>query len=208
MESKEQIEKPDDVGFDILIREDGAMEMFAVNLLEDLWHDYQYYIGQAEESAKEGNSAIFLTKRHLRTSLIVLMAYLEGVLNRWCKIIKKSQGITDEDISKFIRFTCFQKKYQFISKEARKASNSIKSRYPKMLKRMRDEIVHLKPGNNMDIWEIVTVSGIRNVEEDISSWMTSVETALGVPRYPDTDKAMEAFSNLGTTTDEVSSSDR
>ena len=67
----------------IEVSPEGNVRAYAISHLEDLWHDYLYFKRQAE-AAFHQSSSLLLQKRYLRVAIVLLQAYLEGVVNRFC----------------------------------------------------------------------------------------------------------------------------
>lgn len=174
---------------------DGEVEVTAMSMLEDLWHDYLHFKGKAEEAGVNGSR--FTCKRYLRVALVVLLAYLEGVVNQWCARLLKERGDSAENQFKYLRHTCLDKKCEFLLRTIRPAN----AHNPTGLslstsKELRNQIVHLKPGNDLKLFESISRDLVAETELKIASWLDSVALVLGQERHPSTKHAAQSFGTL------------
>jgi len=76
-----------------------SVEVLQISILEDLWHDYLHFKKEARASSS------FRQKRYLRAAILVFVAYLEGVVNRWYNNWLVDQGESNKEIRRRIRNT-------------------------------------------------------------------------------------------------------
>jgi hypothetical protein len=100
---------------DIQALEDGGVKVKTVSILEDYWHDYLHFKMLATTTDPESQ---FLHRCYLRGAFLTLMAYAEGVVNRWWSSILKKDGKTEREIDRLIRQVSFYIKCDKLTKKA------------------------------------------------------------------------------------------
>jgi hypothetical protein len=73
----------------VVIPPGGNPTVWAINLREDLLHDYVFFRKRAKKFDENDPKTIFLQKRYLRAALLLLFAYTEAVVNGWILHISK-----------------------------------------------------------------------------------------------------------------------
>lgn len=183
----------------VTIDKKGNSTVLAVNTLEDLRHDFQYFLQEAKTHPAVNPETMFLHKRFLRAALLVLFAYAEGVTNRWLfAMLKRSH---DGDKFEKLQFDSLDKKVAHLSDFGATATK------PNLgtAKKVRNLLVHFKPGRDGEAFDAVTLPPVEEAAETIEEWMAEMESSLGFPRYPNTDEIMAKLAESGTTTEETSS---
>ncbi len=174
---------------------DGSILVESISLLEDLWHDYLAVreIALTHEGLTTRTDRL-LAKRYLRIAVLLLNAYLEGVVNSWLK------ALLDEPSWEAVSRLVLASKIGELKKKG--------SRQPKCkmdissARVMRKNIAHGNPGVDLELYNSVTSSWVFGFEADISNWLTEMESILGMCRHPDTRKASEEIATeLGTAID-------
>lgn len=69
----------------ILLKPDGSSHVESISILEDLWHDFQYFKRKATNVYQPNGPAqdLLTAKRYRRVALLTLVFYFEGVVNRY-----------------------------------------------------------------------------------------------------------------------------
>jgi hypothetical protein len=185
METKAILGPNEDVSVVITIGPDlKGMQITHISILEDLWHDYLYFKKQAESVSREVE--LFRHQRYLRAALLVLIAYLEGVANRWLRSVLKEQGKAEPEINRFIKSKSLEDKCKFLTDEAAKKNSAVNTPFLSDIKKLRNDLVHLKLGSNLKIFEGLTLMTLAETERIIDVWLSNVGKALGKERHPDT----------------------
>jgi hypothetical protein len=148
-----------------------------ISILEDLWHDYQFFRGQASmldcPGFKPGDRLV--AKRFRRAALLMLHSYREGVANRWLRGLRQ-----DSERS------TIERKRLIAAVKARTAAAD-------RLKNIRDDIVHLTPGNDLKLYDEITDELLGEAEASITAWLDEVEVLIGVERHPNTREESRAL---------------
>jgi hypothetical protein len=183
----------------VTIDKKGNSTVLAMNTLEDLRHDFQYFLKEAKTHPAVKPETMFLHKRFLRAALLILFAYAEGVTNRWlfAMLEQRKEGANFEKL----QFASLDKKVALLSGLEPVATK------PNLetAKKVRNLLVHFKPGRDGEAFDSVTLPLVEEAAETIEEWMEEMESSLGLPRFPDTDEIMEKFAEIGTTIKETSS---
>jgi len=167
----------------ILISPSGDATIETVSILEDLWHDYEFFKRQAAnlEQRPTAPDELFLVKRYRRAALLMLIFYFEGVVNQWLKhLLSEPEWLTMEKRP-------LEKKVRCI--EERVTSQPNTSVDINEAKSIRNALAHLKPGGDLKLFEAVTESLLAESEKAIASWLTEVEGRIGKERHPNTREA-------------------
>lgn len=183
----------------VTIDKKGNSTVLAMNMLEDLLHDFQYFLKEAKTHPAVKPETMFLHKRFLRAALLILFAYTEGVTNRWlfAMLERRNDGAKFEKL----QFDSLDKKVARLGGLAPAASK------PNLetAKKVRNLLVHFKPGRDGEAFDSVTLPLVEAAAKTIGEWMEVMESSLGLPRYPDTDEIMGKLAEIGTMTKETSS---
>lgn len=185
-----------DISLYFRIDKEGNIHEFAISLLEDMWHDYLYFMEQANHY-KDGKSD-FLTRRYLRVSLLTLIVYAEAVINRWCHIIKTKQNEPPEKIKEFIRYKPLLAKSKYVTEEVIKIDPSVKGLQLFSVKELRNEMVHFKPGNDLRIFVGISMEVVKAAEQELTDWMGTIEASMHLNRHPNTEEALDDFDEIGS----------
>jgi hypothetical protein len=189
------------VEIQILISPSGdEVRVETVSILEDLWHDFQFFKSQAAnlEQSTASPGALLLVKRYHRTALLMLVFYFEGVLNHWLKhLLGESAWLEMErkrpPLSQKVK--CIEERLDpqlDISLDINEA------------KSVRNALAHLKPEGDLKLFEAITESLLVETEMAITSWLNEVESRIGIERHPNTREASRPFREwLGTSTPEA-----
>jgi hypothetical protein len=178
----------------VTIGGDGNAKVETMSALEDLWHDFQFFKGQALECDEPTRTPMdhLIAKRYRRAALMALIVYLEGVLNHWLGSL-----LSESDLSKIDRKP-LEVKIAAIQKHLNLGTGS----RPAFVeaRRLRNLLVHLKPGADGELYDKITQELLDSTEASVSEWLTDVERLLGVQRHPNTEaESRELRGALGTT---------
>jgi len=171
------------VEIQVLISPSGDAHIETVSILEDLWHDYEFFKRQAVnlEQRPTAPDELFLVKRYRRAALLMLVFYFEGVVNQWLKyLLGEPEWSTMEKKP-------LKKKVQCIEERLTPRPNT--SVDIEEAKSIRDALAHLKPGGDLKLFEAVTESLLAESEKAIVGWLTEVEGRIGRERHPNTREA-------------------
>jgi hypothetical protein len=175
------------VEIQILISPSGDSKIETVSILEDLWHDYEFFKTQAAnlEQRPTTPDELFLVKRYRRAALLMLVFYFEGVVNQWLKhLLGEAEWLALERKPLEKKIWCIEERLT-PRPTASVDINEVKS--------IRDALAHLKPGGDLKLFEAVTESLLADSENAIASWLTEVEGRIGKERHPNTREASRPF---------------
>lgn len=183
----------------VTIDKKGRSEILAMNVLEDLEHDFRYFLNEAKGYSASKPETMFLHKRFLRAALLILFAYAEGVTNRWlfATLEQRNEGNKFEKL----QFKPLDTKVALLTE----CASAVTKPTLETAKKVRNLLVHFKPGRDGEAFDAVTLVLVEDAAETVESWMKAMESSLGLRRYPNTDEIMTAFGAIGKTTKEVSS---
>jgi hypothetical protein len=184
-----------------IISADGKKtEILVLNAPEDLKHDYEYFIAEAKRYAPEGQTVI-MHQRFLRTSLFLLFAHAEAVVNGWLHdvLVKRSEE------SKFDRLErkSLDEKIDFLV-----TAIAPSQRGPNLLaaKQLRNIWIHGKQASETVAFDALSLDTIEQAATELESWMSALEKALGVERYLDSGEVANKLSSaMGTVTNSANS---
>ena len=134
--------------------------------------------------------------------MLTLMAYLEGVVNKWCSEILAERGETNEHITKFLRYKNFPQKEALVMEKARQIKTSAQQPTYSTARDKRHKITHLGVGSDIEVFESITMNSIEEAEKAVTEWIESTSSVLGKITYISTEAALDDFDALGTTTAE------
>ncbi|MBE7467765.1 MAG: hypothetical protein HS114_01315 [Anaerolineales bacterium] len=168
------------------------IEIEAISIVEDLWLDYLFFKKQALIALEENKS--FLHKRYLRVTLLTLMSYFEAVVNNWCGNTLRENNKSYAQIQDFLRNKALPDKCKFLINETASNTSSPNKGAWQEAKKLRNELVHLKPGKDRLIFENLSIELLFQAEKEIIEWLDKVGKLLGQERHPDTTKIVDALS--------------
>lgn len=174
----------------ILFSPSGKVRIETVSILEDLWHDFQFFKSQAanlEQATAPPQDALLVVKRYRRAALLMLVFYFEGVLNHW---LKHLLGEPD--------WLAFEKKGPPLGQKVKCIEERLAPQLGASVdigeaKSLRDDLAHLKPGGDLKLFETMTESLLVETEKAITDWLNEVESRIGIERHPDTREASRPF---------------
>ena len=123
-------------------------------------------------------------------------AYLEGVVNRWYNNWLIDQGESNKEIQRRIRKTEIYRKCKQLTNQAVLKDPSIEQPSLDKVKNLRNELVHLKVGRDLAIFEDLTLAVLDDSEKKIVDWLDMVSKAIGMERHPDTKKSSETLAQM------------
>ncbi len=163
----------------------GTVRVETISILEDLWHDFLHFKARASELQKSAafTGNYLLAKRYWRAALLALVCYFEGVVNQWLQLLltksqwRKAQQEPLDAKVETIHKRCLAKQKPAISE----------------IKRLRNMLVHLKPGKDGALYERIGPQALDAAEAQITEWLTHMEVALCFSRHPDTRAESKLF---------------
>jgi hypothetical protein len=181
----------------VKISPDGkVVEMFTLNALEDLWHDYRYFKKRAEVYLAEGLP--LRHKRYLRAALLSLISYLEGVVSKWCISILVDDKKSNNQIREFFKDRKIMDRCKFLAQNAATKDPSAKDLSIQGIKRLRDKVVHdAGIGCNYKVFERLSLTSISEAERDIVEWLNLIGNLLGQEPHTSTENAADEFKSIG-----------
>jgi hypothetical protein len=178
----------------VTIGEGGNPTIESISALEDLWHDFEFFKKRAVELDGQTKTPTdrLIAKRNRRVALLSLLVYFEGVLNRWLsEMLPAPEWLA-------IERKCVELKVEAIQQRLPSAPGSM----PEIAeaKKLRNTLVHLKPGADGEIYDKITLQLLETTETSVSVWLSHVERLLGVERHPNTEaESRELREALGET---------
>lgn len=163
----------------VTITPNGDSELVALNTREDLFQDYIYFLNQAKATPDQHDS-VLLHKRFLRAALLVLLAYMESVINAWLHDDLKKRGVLW--LFKNLERTPLEGKMKMLCDAA---SATVKNPDFSEAKELRNLLVHFKPGNDGLAFDRLSLELVEKTYTEIDKWLTDMEKVLGVIRHPD-----------------------
>ena len=182
------------------IDNDGGVSTLVMNTREDLRHDFEYFIGEAKASNADTPETMFLHQRFLRAALLSLFAYAEAVANGWLHSLLERRQVGF--LFKRLQYDCLDKKIGILQEAASAVPE--KPNYTDA-KRVRNLFVHFTPGRDEEAFKDLSLGVVENAADELNRWMTEMESALGLPRYDDSEEIMRAFDGLGIATKKIPS---
>ena len=160
-----------------------------VSMLEDLWHDFEFFRNEAAARDQPDGSATdrLVAKRYYRAALLLLMFYLEGVANAWLK-----QLLTSAEFEAIER-KCLDLKIR----ELQKRSGNTSLALPTVgdAKSIRNALAHLKPGHDLELYDTIGPTVLASTEDSIAAWLRSISAALHIEPHPDTESESRSLCN-------------
>src|ERR1700733_6305799 len=154
----------------VTVDKKGNATILAMNILEDLLHDFQYFLKEAKAHSAATPETMFLHKRFHSAALLILFAYTEGVTNRWLSATLEQRN----DGAKFkkLQSDSLDKKVAPLSDLAPAVTK------PNLgtAKNVRNLLVHFKPGRDGEAFDAVTLPLVEEAAETIEDWMKEMES--------------------------------
>jgi hypothetical protein len=171
----------------------GDFSVLLVSTLQDLWHDYQHFRDEALKAPSE--EPAFVQKRFLRAALLMLVAHCAGVVDQWCRKEMTKEGRDSTQQKKWFRNRCLELKCDYLSKRA----NLTGIQAPEFkFKELRNRIVHVTNGEDLDIFRSLLPSLLLQAETEMTEWLDLVGGALAYERFPNAAEIMAEFSESAT----------
>jgi len=172
-----------------------------INTREDLRDDFKYFITQARNYKPDPVESGFLHQRFLRAALLSMFAYAEAVVNGWL------HAFLDEHRMAFL-FTRLQR--DSLDNKIRVLQDSLSSvaSRPNVAeaKQVRNLFVHFTPDREDEAFGKLSLELIESAEREFDRWMAEMESALGLPRHPDSRELIRGFvEGFGEVTKEANS---
>jgi len=176
------------------IAPNGRVAVETISALEDLWHDFEYFRNRANELDDSASSPTdqLIAKRYRRAALLMLLIYFEGVLNQWLQhLLPTREWLRSER-------NCLELKIDAIQQRFPRVPGSPLD--VKEAKRLRNMLVHLKPGSDGELYDKITQDLLCTAERDVSVWLIDAERQLGLKRHYNTElESRELRQALGET---------
>jgi len=167
-----------------------VVDMLALNALEDLWHDYQYFKKRAEACLNE--ALLLRHKRYLRAALLSLISYLEGVVSKWCICVLVDEKKSNNQIRKFLKKRKIMDRCNFLGEKAATKDPSVKEPSIQRINRLRNKVVHdAGIGCNYKVFESLSLASISEAELNIAEWLDLIGNLLGQERHASTENAVD-----------------
>jgi hypothetical protein len=143
----------------VVIPRSGEVTVETISILEDLWHDYLFFRSQAAaiEQPEVTADGRLVAKRYRRAALLMLVFYLEGVVNRWLQHLLK-----EADWPAWEKMPLTMK-----AKRIEAAINVDASLGIDKAKSIRNALAHLKPGGDFKLFDSVTDDLLAEVEASV-----------------------------------------
>lgn len=192
----------------IEVGSEGDISAYAISHLEDLWHDYLYLRKRAEEAFHQSSSP-FLHRRYLRVATLLLQAYLEGVVNRFCVDILQEENKSRKEQKSFLYCNKIDKKCEFVWSKAFREEGSALFDNPraKAFKGFRNRLAHLRDDGDFELFTNLSLTLLNDAESDIVSWLNALADAFAKSLHPDTESTLTWLESLGDTVDKSYSGD-
>jgi hypothetical protein len=159
----------------------GSARVETISILEDLWHDFEYFKSRAARLDRPGASAgeHLRAKRYRRAAIVMLAFYFEGVVNSWLHALLKR-----EEFHAIERKPLDVKVKRLLDSVGSKGQHALKT---SAAKQFRNELAHLKPGRDLELFDKVTKPTLASSESTLVGWLTNMERLLGLSRHPNTE---------------------
>jgi hypothetical protein len=177
--------------------DDGGFSTLVMNTREDLRHDFEYFIGEAKSHNADIPETMLLHQRFLRAAVLFLFAYADAIANGVLHSLLDSQQVEK------LRHWPLDKKIEVLHEKS--ISSAITKPNYMDAKKLRNLFVHFTPDRDAEAFEKLSFVIVEDAANELSRWMTEMESALGLPRHDDSEEIMCAFDGLGIATKRVSS---
>lgn len=186
--------------FDVKVLDDGIVSIETVSILEDLLHDYEYYLLKSQQLAAEKNPENkLLIKRYQRAAFLFMMSYFEGVVNCWIR-----ESVNRKKWNKLSRLSSVKKIEELMLLLSLDSVGPIEE----TIRSLRNNLVHFNKGKDKVLYKGITNDIILSTQDDINNWFKFIESKTGKKRHPITeDISKNYFNSLGKTISEVNSKD-
>lgn len=171
----------DGVELKINIEGDKIKKLEAISLIEDLRHDYEYFIDMASEAKN-----IIEEKRFLRAAYLTLNAYIEASINHLYTINLIDQGKTMDFIKRQLKKkNYFQKCTEIENNYLQK--NILSDDEKKELREIRNKLVHFK-GEDLKVWDQLSLDKLKPQKDKHEFWLKKLREGMKVeePNSDDT----------------------
>lgn len=166
---------------------------FSVDLINDTWQDYGYFVQAAGTHERKGEHA--LRNRYLRTALANLYAHLDGVVSEVYGILVAQRHVRDDSRNRI----CSLKQKMFAIRDCLRDRKGQRLPYINLdLKPVRDIINHPSivkasrtPGvdsvvlTHVDVYA-VAIPDVIEAGNQIHQWLDRACSAVGYERFADT----------------------
>lgn len=167
----------------------GEPEVLVLNAVEDLKHDYDYFIRQAKKTPANARKTMFFHQRWLRAALFFLLAYVDAEVNRFIhQMLKKRRaGFLFSRIER----DPLERKLDLLHEVVR---TDVERLNIKVAKEIRNLWVHSKPESEARAFERLTLDVIVQAADEFQRWVADMENALRLKRHADSKKTALVFS--------------
>ena len=158
-----------------------------ISMLEDLWHDFQFFKFEGKRLLDGVSSPnnLLLVKRFHRAALLLLMFYLEGVINGWLKrLLSKAEFGTIEK-------KCLELKIAAI--QAHTGCSQVAAPAVAEAKKIRNSLAHLKPGSDGSLYDSINEAFLTSTEDTIVAFLTSMSKILKMLPHLDSEVESRDF---------------
>ncbi|GEM_PF-4973537 len=185
---------------EVLIDNDsGDFSVLVKNTREDLFHDFQYFLEQAEKHDPMVPEAMFLHARFLRVALLSLFAYAEAIVNGWLNALLEEKAVG-------VLFTRIQRDSLDKKIDLLNELGSAKVQKPNVndARKIRNLFAHFTPTREEEAFSKLTMPAVKKAADELLRWITEMESTLNLKRHASSEELSRAFADIGTTIQEVS----
>ncbi|MFH0728116.1 MAG: hypothetical protein V2B19_17465 [Pseudomonadota bacterium] len=167
------IDKPaSDVAIRITVSPGGNLEISAVSVIEDLFHDYEFFMGLANKAENEMDA-----KRFLRAACFSLNAWIEGTVNSLYEIRCRRDDISEKNRKKSFHDKCCELETKYLNEDKGKYLNdSVRNG----LRTLRNELTHFSKGDNFLVWDNLSVPNLEHQKQHFSLWLNHLYKLMNV----------------------------
>lgn len=182
----------------------GNTEILVINPIEDLKHDYSFFIKLAKEAPADAKKTMFLHQRWLRAALFALLAYVEAEVNRFVYRALEDRKVVF--LFERIEKDSLDRKVDLLHKLMPSAASKFDIQ---AAKHIRNLWIHSKPGNEEKAFEGLRLAVVEEAEQKIEAWISDTEKKLGIDRHESSAKVSRSFTRaLGKVTESAGSNRR
>jgi hypothetical protein len=184
-------------GVELKINIEGdKINLEVISIIEDLRHDYEYFIDMASKAKN-----IIEEKRFLRVAYLTLNAYIEASINHLYTINLKDQGKTTDLIKRQLKKkNYFQKCEEIENNYLQKNILSVDEK--KELREIRNKLLHFK-GEDLKVWDQLSLDKLKSQKEKHELWLKKLREGIKIeePNSDDTINFIRLFlSKIGIKT--------
>lgn len=182
----------------------GNTELLVISPIEDLKHDFSFFIERARKVSADDKKTMFLHQRWLRAALFALLAYIEAEVNRF--VYRALEDRKVDFLFERIERDSLDRKVELLHK----LMPSTTSKFDiQTAKHIRNLWIHSKPGNEEKAFEGLTLAVVEQAEQNIDAWISETEKRLGIDRHQSSSKVSRSFTRaLGKVTESAGSNRR